>query len=97
MVSMDSSFAGPMKAHVLTTRTSADWGSWVSSQPARAKRPIITSESTRFFAQPKETIPTLMGRVGAALEEVDIAATPTHIHVVNVHVSWRNRIFKETL
>ncbi len=26
-----------------------------------------------------------MGRVGAALEEVDIAATPTHIHVVNVH------------
>src|SRR5262249_53829097 len=50
--SIDSSFAGPMNAHVLTTRTSAPSGSRTSSWPARASTPSMISESTWFFGQP---------------------------------------------
>src|SRR4030095_9097998 len=53
-------FARSMKAQVLTTRTSAVAASFVSSCPACCARPSITSESTRFFGQPRETSPTFM-------------------------------------
>src|SRR5690606_36760913 len=75
MVSTDSSFAGPMNVQVLTTRTSASLGSWVSSHPARPSRPIITSESIRFLAHPRETIPTLIGEAEREPTGVDIKAT----------------------
>src|ERR1700742_1364923 len=56
-----------MKAHVLTTIASASAASGTSSQPAAPSLPIITSESTRFLAQPSETNETrpdlVVGRV----------------------------------
>src|SRR3954470_3363486 len=57
MVSIDSCLAESMNAHVFTTRTSAADGSCVSSCPACAASPRITSESTRFFGHPSETRP----------------------------------------
>src|SRR5215467_209183 len=53
MVSIDSCFAGPMKAQVLTTITCADSGSRTSEYPRPSRVPSITSESTRFLGQPK--------------------------------------------
>ena len=53
--SVDSAFAGSMKAHVLTTIASASLASGTSSQPAAPSLPIMTSESTRFFAHPSDT------------------------------------------
>src|ERR1019366_6578249 len=47
--------AGSIKAQVLTTIASASTASGTSSQPAAPSLPIITSESTRFFAQPSDT------------------------------------------
>src|SRR5437868_12122671 len=49
-----------MKAHVFTTRTSASAASRVSSWPACCAKPSITSESTRFLGQPRETSPIFM-------------------------------------
>jgi hypothetical protein len=60
MASTDSCLALSMKAQVLTTSTSADSGSRVSSCPACWAKPSITSESTRFLGQPSETIPIFM-------------------------------------
>src|SRR5262249_24218370 len=57
MVSMDSCLAESMNAQVLTTRTSADSASRVSSCPASWARPSMTFESTRFLGQPRETRP----------------------------------------
>src|SRR3984957_16090468 len=57
--STDSFCAGSMKLQVLTTRTSASPARGVSSYPARARTPIITSLSTRFFGHPRLTNPTL--------------------------------------
>ena len=61
IVSTDSCFAESMNAQVLTTSTSASTASAVTSWPACWTRPIITSESTRFFGQPRETKPIFMG------------------------------------
>ena len=55
IVSVDSAFAGSMKAHVLMTTASASRASASSSQPAAPSLAIITSVSTRFLAQPKLT------------------------------------------
>src|ERR1700723_280379 len=64
IVSTDSCLAVSMKLQVFTTRISAWSTSAVSRAPARSSSPIITSESTRFFGQPKEIKPT-EGAVGA--------------------------------
>ena len=58
MVSTDSCLAVSMKEQVLTTRISASSGWAVRRAPARSSRPIMTSESTRFLGQPRETNPT---------------------------------------
>src|SRR5262249_10302372 len=63
MASIDSSFAGSMKLHVLTTRTSAASGSRTSSWPRAASTPSITSLSTWFFGQPSVTRGTRRGSV----------------------------------
>ena len=55
MVSIDSCLAASMNAQVLTTSTSASAASRVSSCPACWASPSITSESTRFLGQPRET------------------------------------------
>ena len=57
-VSMDSCLAVSMKLQVLTTRISASSGWEVRRAPARSSKPIMTSESTRFLGQPRETNPT---------------------------------------
>src|SRR5262245_12841911 len=57
IVSIDSCFALSMKAHVLTTSTSAPFVSLVNSWPAFCASPSMTSESTRFLGQPSETKP----------------------------------------
>ena len=49
IVFTDSSFAESMNAQVLTTSTSASAGFDVSVCPPSCDKPIITSESTRFF------------------------------------------------
>ena len=54
---MDSCLARSMNAQVLTTSTSAPSASVVISWPACSASPSITSESTRFFGQPRETKP----------------------------------------
>src|ERR1700730_484879 len=51
-----------MNEQVLTTITSASSALRVSSAPARASRPIITSLSTRFLGQPRLTKPIFWGR-----------------------------------
>src|SRR5206468_6474633 len=57
IASTDSRLAESMNAQVLTTMTSAADGSGVSPWPASRARPRITSESTRFLGQPRETRP----------------------------------------
>ena len=66
IVSIDSCWALPIKEQVLTTMTSASSASGVSSAPACASMPIMTSLSTRFLGQPRLTKPTLVGRAAAA-------------------------------
>ena len=63
---MLSVFAESMKAQVFTIRTSASAELEVRSIPAERRCPSMISESTRFFAQPREIRPTLvaMGRRG---------------------------------
>src|ERR1700730_800527 len=70
MVFTDSCLAESMKEQVLTTRISASSAWLVSSPPARWSRPIMTSESTRFLGQPRETKP-ILGRAGAAVAGVE--------------------------
>src|ERR1700694_3536794 len=65
----ESCLAESLKEQVLTTRISASSAWLVSSPPARWSRPIMTSESTRFFGQPRETKP-ILGRAGAAVAGV---------------------------
>src|SRR5271168_4513298 len=60
----DSCCAGAMKLQVFTTRTSASAARGVSSYPARARMPIITSLSTRFFGHPRLTNPTFFMQSG---------------------------------
>ncbi len=60
----DSCCAGAMKLHVFTTSTSASPARGVISYPARARIPIITSLSTRFFGHPRLTNPTFGISVG---------------------------------
>jgi len=48
-----------MKPQVLTIRISASLGSAVGTKPPEASVPMIFSESTRFFGQPSEMIPTV--------------------------------------
>src|SRR5476649_419902 len=67
MAPMLSSLAASMKEQVLTIITSASSGLGVSAMPALCKWPAMISESTRFFAQPRETRPTLMVFVVVAL------------------------------
>ena len=57
---MDSCFAASMKPQVLTMMASALAGSLSSSKPSRTSTPSISSASTRFFAQPSDTIPILI-------------------------------------
>src|SRR5580704_10931043 len=64
MVLTDSCLAESMKLQVLMTMISASSARGVSSAPLWWRRPIMTSESTRFLGQPRETKPTL-GRVCA--------------------------------
>jgi hypothetical protein len=45
IASIDSSFAGPMNAHVFTTSTSAASGSSTSSCPPRVSMPSMSSLS----------------------------------------------------
>ena len=59
-----------IKEHVLTTMTSASSALGVSSAPACASMPIITSLSTRFLGQPRLTNPTLVGAVGSNIADV---------------------------
>ena len=65
IVSMDSCCALPINEQVFTTMTSASSALEVSSAPAWASMPIITSLSTRFLGQPRLTKPTLAGAVGS--------------------------------
>src|ERR1035438_9532383 len=64
IVSTDSCLAVSIKLQVLTMRISASSGWEVRRAPARSRRPIMTSESTRFLGQPREIKPT-EGAVGA--------------------------------
>src|ERR1700722_17932703 len=59
MVLTDSCLAESMKLQVLMTMISASSALGVSWAPLWWRRPIMTSESTRFFGQPSETNPTL--------------------------------------
>src|SRR5208282_2449279 len=70
MVSMDSCCALPINEQVFTTMTSASSALGVSSAPAWASMPIITSLSTRFLGQPRLTKPTLAGAVGSEVADV---------------------------
>ena len=62
IVFTDSCCALSMNEQVLTTMISASSARGVSSAPARAISPIMTSLSTRFFGHPKLTKPTFWGR-----------------------------------
>src|SRR5512145_642143 len=53
IVSIDSSRARSMKAHVLTMMHSASSGCDASGNPASVSMPSISSESTWFFGQPR--------------------------------------------
>jgi hypothetical protein len=55
IVSIDSSLASPMNPQVLTTITSARAGSSTTVWPPAMAPPSMTSVSTRFFGQPRET------------------------------------------
>ena len=55
MVLILSSFASPIKQHVLTTAASAISSSSVNSCPRCDSKPSMTSESTRFLSQPRDT------------------------------------------
>jgi hypothetical protein len=60
IVLTDSCCALSMNEQVFTTMTSASSARVESSAPARARSPIITSLSTRFFGHPRLTKPTFV-------------------------------------
>src|ERR1700730_13916408 len=64
IVLTDSCCALSMNEQVLTTIMSASSARVVSSAPARASRPIMTSLSTRFLGHPRLTKPTFCRRCG---------------------------------
>src|SRR6202043_232151 len=70
IVSVDSALAGSMNAQVLITTASAPSASGTSAQPAAPRRAIITSLSTRFFAQPSETNETVFVRSTIAVKNI---------------------------
>ena len=57
---MDSSLAESMNAQVLTIKTSASSALEVISMPSAWTDPSMISASTRFLAQPRLIIPTLV-------------------------------------
>ena len=61
----DSVFALSMNEQVLMIRTSASSASGVMIIPDCARWPIITSESMRFLAQPREMRPTVVCMAGS--------------------------------
>src|SRR5260221_5721938 len=61
IASMDSFFDASMKPQVFTITTSASCAFGVTCIPSRNSEPSMTSLSTRFFAQPRLTNPTLIG------------------------------------
>src|SRR6266481_1784843 len=67
---MDSCCALPINEQVFTTMTSASSALGVSSAPAWASMPIITSLSTRFLGQPRLTKPTLAGGAGPEVTDM---------------------------
>src|SRR5579863_9721736 len=75
MTSVDSSFAGSMNEHVLTMIASASPASDVTAQPSCARRPSMTSLSTRFLAQPRLARNTRRGAfamvISAVVHELD--------------------------
>src|SRR4051794_25417890 len=60
MASIDSSLAESMKAHVLITSTSASSDRAVICIPCCRTLPSMISASTRFFAQPRLIMPTVV-------------------------------------
>src|SRR5207244_12247508 len=60
IASIDSSLAESMNAQVLITRTSASSAREVISIPRASTLPSMISASTRFLAQPRLIIPTLV-------------------------------------
>src|SRR5215208_6961137 len=64
IASIDSSLAESMKAQVLITSTSASSACEVISIPRCKTLPSMTSASTRFLAQPRLIMPTLMRFAG---------------------------------
>src|SRR5581483_4215264 len=62
IVSTLSSCAESMNEQVLTITTSASAASLVISMPPFIREPSMISASTRFFAQPREIMPTRTGR-----------------------------------
>src|ERR1700739_2278498 len=73
MVLTDSCWALSINEQVLTTMMSASSARRVSSAPARASRPIMTSLSTRFLGQPRLTKPTFWGAAECGLSR-DLAS-----------------------
>src|SRR5436190_17293240 len=73
MVSIDSCLASSMKAQVLTITVSASSMFWTIELPCRRSSPSMTSESTRFLAQPREIIPTRRGWEGS---DIGLAILP---------------------
>src|SRR3984957_7788922 len=69
--SMDSFLDASIKPQVFTITTSASCAFWVICIPTRSNEPSITSLSTRFFAQPRLTKPTLMDG-GELIDTADI-------------------------
>src|SRR5689334_10858409 len=60
-VSIDSWRAASMKAHVLTTTTSASSGPAAGTSPSASIVPVSLSESTWFFGQPRVSTQTESG------------------------------------
>src|ERR1700722_14453962 len=79
MTSVDSSFAGSMKAQVLITTVSARPASDSNRHPALESLAIITSVSTRFFAQPRLMNATLF-TVSLSLTVVDELQRQLELH-----------------
>src|SRR5580704_13672314 len=70
IASMDSFFDASIKPQVFTITTSASCAFWVTCMPSRSNEPSMTSLSTRFFAQPRLTNPTLMAE-GELIDSTD--------------------------
>src|ERR1051326_2147287 len=82
MALTDSCCAVSMNEQVLTTMMSASPAVDVISAPEDARRPIMTSESTRFLGHPRLTKPTFLRETealsGAATVRVSTGMESTH-------------------